>query len=193
MLGYVRDAYERLGGDPKSIRGYRGGYLPTERRAMEKQLRAGNIDCVVSTSALELGVDIGSLDVCVLNGYPGSIAATWQRLGRAGRRNRTSLGVLVALSLVRELGPVVSALLFAGRAGTAYPYVSGRSWPWAEQNRPGPVCQGIVGRGNGRIWLTPANAPAASMTATVPDALSSAPLKMESPISLGLPTPTWSK
>jgi DEAD/DEAH box helicase domain-containing protein len=75
---------------------YRGGYLPTQRRATERKLREGQIDCVISTSALELGVDIGSLDVCVLNGYPGSIAATWQRLGRAGRRSRSALGVLVA-------------------------------------------------------------------------------------------------
>jgi DEAD/DEAH box helicase domain-containing protein len=77
---------------------YRGGYLPSERRSGEQALRAGRVDCVVSTSALELGVDIGALDVAVLNGYPGTIAATWQRLGRAGRRNRPSLGVLVATS-----------------------------------------------------------------------------------------------
>ena len=82
--------------DQPRVFAYRGGYLPTQRRETEKRLRDGSIDCVISTSALELGVDIGSLDVCVLNGYPGSIAATWQRLGRAGRRNRTSLGVLVA-------------------------------------------------------------------------------------------------
>jgi DEAD/DEAH box helicase domain-containing protein len=61
-------------------------------------MRAGRVDLVVSTSALELGVDIGSLDVAILNGYPGTIAATWQRLGRAGRRERPSLGVLVATS-----------------------------------------------------------------------------------------------
>ena len=61
-------------------------------------MRAGRIDGIVSTSALELGVDIGSLDVVVLNGYPGSISATWQRFGRAGRRQQPSLGVLVASS-----------------------------------------------------------------------------------------------
>jgi len=96
LTKYLKDVFDK---DPRRaprVAAYRGGYLPTERRATERLLRAGNIDCVVSTSALELGVDIGSLDVCVLNGYPGSIAATWQRLGRAGRRNRTSLGVLVA-------------------------------------------------------------------------------------------------
>jgi DEAD/DEAH box helicase domain-containing protein len=99
LTKYMKDAFDRDPRTPARVAAYRGGYLPTERRAMEKNLRAGNIDCVVSTSALELGVDIGSLDVCVLNGYPGTIAGTWQRLGRAGRRQRTALGVLVASSL----------------------------------------------------------------------------------------------
>ena len=95
---YLKDVFDS---DPRKgtrVAAYRGGYLPGERRDTEKALRAGNVDCVVATSALELGVDIGSLDVCVLDGYPGTIAATWQRLGRAGRRNRTALGVLVASS-----------------------------------------------------------------------------------------------
>lgn len=74
------------------VRAYRGGYLPKERRAAEREMRAGTIDGIVSTSALELGVDIGSLDVVVLNGYPGSVAATWQRFGRAGRRQQSALG-----------------------------------------------------------------------------------------------------
>jgi DEAD/DEAH box helicase domain-containing protein len=98
LTKYLKDVFDS---DPRKaprVAAYRGGYLPTERRATEKRLRHGSIDCVVATSALELGVDIGSLDVCVLNGYPGTIAATWQRLGRAGRRNRPSLGVLVASS-----------------------------------------------------------------------------------------------
>jgi len=99
LTKYMKDAFDKDPRHPARVAAYRGGYLPTERRAMEKKLRAGNIDCVVSTSALELGVDIGALDVCVLNGYPGTIAGTWQRLGRAGRRQRTALGVLVASSL----------------------------------------------------------------------------------------------
>jgi DEAD/DEAH box helicase domain-containing protein len=99
LTKYLKDAFDRDPRHPARVAAYRGGYLPSERRAMEKQLRAGAIDCVVSTSALELGVDIGALDVCVLNGYPGTIAGTWQRLGRAGRRQRTALGVLVASSL----------------------------------------------------------------------------------------------
>ena len=99
LTKYLKDAFDK---DPRKaprVAAYRGGYLPTERRAIERRLREGKIDCVVTTSALELGVDIGALDLCVLNGYPGTIAATWQRLGRAGRRQRPALGVLVASSL----------------------------------------------------------------------------------------------
>ncbi len=99
LTKYMKDTFDSDPRTPARVAAYRGGYLPTERRAMEKKLRDGTIDCVVSTSALELGVDIGSLDVCVLNGYPGTIAGTWQRLGRAGRRQRTAVGVLVASSL----------------------------------------------------------------------------------------------
>ncbi len=99
LTKYMKDAFDRDPRNPARVAAYRGGYLPSERRAMEKKLRAGELDCVVSTSALELGVDIGALDVCVLNGYPGTVAGTWQRLGRAGRRQRTALGVLVASSL----------------------------------------------------------------------------------------------
>ena len=98
LTKYLKDVFDH---DPRRsarVAAYRGGYLPGERRATEKRLRAGGVDCVVATSALELGVDIGSLDVCLLNGYPGTIAGTWQRLGRAGRRNRPALGVLVASS-----------------------------------------------------------------------------------------------
>ena len=98
LTKYLKDVFDHDPRKPPRVAAYRGGYLPTERRATEGRLRAGTLDCVVTTTALELGVDIGSLDVCILNGYPGTIAGTWQRLGRAGRRNRTSLGVLVATS-----------------------------------------------------------------------------------------------
>ena len=95
---YLKEIFDT---DPRGharIRAYRGGYLPNERRETEAAMRAGQVDGIVSTSALELGVDIGALDVVVLNGYPGSIAATWQRFGRAGRRQQVSVGVLVASS-----------------------------------------------------------------------------------------------
>ncbi|MBP1475430.1 DEAD/DEAH box helicase [Frateuria sp. MAH-13] len=98
LTKYLKDVFDHDPRKPPRIRAYRGGYLPTERRAAEREMRAGSIDGIVSTSALELGVDIGSLDVVVLNGYPGSMAATWQRFGRAGRRQQPALGVLVASS-----------------------------------------------------------------------------------------------
>src|SRR5713226_7553777 len=98
LLTYLQQANPQLPGQPETIRGYRGGYLPNERREIERGLRNGNIRGVVSTSALELGIDVGSLDTVVMAGYPGTIAATWQRAGRAGRRSGSSCAVLVASS-----------------------------------------------------------------------------------------------
>ncbi len=96
LLGYVRDAFERIGGDPNAIRGYRGGYLPLERREIEHGLRDGIVQGVVATNALELGVDIGQLGAAVIAGYPGTIASLWQQAGRAGRRSEVSAAILVA-------------------------------------------------------------------------------------------------
>jgi DEAD/DEAH box helicase domain-containing protein len=96
LLGYVRDAYERAEGDPAAIRGYRGGYLPLERREIEQGLRSGEVHGVVATNALELGVDVGRLGAAVIAGYPGTIASLWQQAGRAGRRAEISTAVLVA-------------------------------------------------------------------------------------------------
>jgi DEAD/DEAH box helicase domain-containing protein len=98
LVTYLKQEIEKSIKDEGLIRGYRGGYLPLKRREIEKGLRDGKIKGVVSTNALELGIDIGSLDVAVLAGYPGTIASTWQRAGRAGRKTGKSAAVLVASS-----------------------------------------------------------------------------------------------
>ena len=98
ILTYLQQANPHPPGRPEAIRGYRGGYLPNERREIERGLREGMIRGVVTTSAMELGIDVGSLDAVVMAGYPGGIAATWQRAGRAGRRAGSSCAVLVASS-----------------------------------------------------------------------------------------------
>ena len=110
----------------QGARGYRAGYLPDRRREVERSLRAGEAPCVVATSALELGIDVGGLDAVVIAGWPGSRAATWQRAGRAGRRGAPSAVVLVASSLHLDRfkpGPVtvvwfaffaLEALIFGG-------------------------------------------------------------------------------
>ena len=96
LLGYLR---ERVGhGKRDAVRGYRSGYLPLQRREIERGLRDGAVRAVVATNALELGIDIGALDACVVTGYPGTIASTWQQMGRAGRRSESSVAILVANS-----------------------------------------------------------------------------------------------
>ena len=98
LTTYLKDDFDGPPGTPDQIRGYRGGYLPQRRREIEKGLREGSVRAVISTNALELGIDIGALDVCVMAGYPGTIASTWQRAGRAGRRSSRSAAVLVGSS-----------------------------------------------------------------------------------------------
>lgn len=97
LVRYLRDDVDEPE-DEAQIRGYRGGYLPDRRREVEKLLRDGKTSCVVATSALELGIDIGGLDAVVMAGWPGSRAAAWQRAGRAGRRGQPSTVVLVTSS-----------------------------------------------------------------------------------------------
>lgn len=98
LVRYLKDMVRDPLGNAGKVRGYRGGYLPTQRREIERELRAGQITTVVSTNALELGIDIGQLDACVICGYPGTIASTWQQAGRAGRRGSVSILILVASS-----------------------------------------------------------------------------------------------
>ena len=98
LVTYLKDIYHGSREGDKRVRGYRGGYLPNLRREIEKGLREGSITGVVSTNALELGIDIGALDACIICGYPGTIASTWQQAGRAGRRSGVSAAFLVANS-----------------------------------------------------------------------------------------------
>ncbi|HET6819466.1 MAG TPA: DEAD/DEAH box helicase, partial [Candidatus Limnocylindria bacterium] len=98
LTSYLRETFEPPPGHPHTIRGYRGGYLPNERHEIEAGLRDGRVRGVVATNALELGIDIGSLDASLSIGYPGTIASTWQQMGRAGRRAGTSLSALVCSS-----------------------------------------------------------------------------------------------
>lgn len=98
LVTYLKEDFARRPVGPEVVRGYRGGYLPLERREIERDLREGRLLGVIATNALELGIDIGSLDVAVMAGYPGTIASTWQRAGRAGRREGSSASLLVASS-----------------------------------------------------------------------------------------------
>ena len=115
LTKYLKDAAEKLPALRGRVSGYRGGYLPRERREIEKQIRSGEVRGVIATNALELGVDIGSLDAIVMAGYPGTIASTWQRAGRAGRRGRLSMAVLVASSAPLDQYIVEHPEYFFGR------------------------------------------------------------------------------
>ncbi len=98
LVTYLKDIYHGSREGDRRVRGYRGGYLPNLRREIEKGLREGSITGVVSTNALELGIDIGALEACIICGYPGAIASTWQQAGRSGRRSGVSAAILVASS-----------------------------------------------------------------------------------------------
>ncbi len=116
LLTYLERAGRRVGTRGQEVRGYRGGYLPSERRGIERGLRDGSVRAVVSTNALELGIDIGALDVCVMCGYAGTVASTWQQAGRAGRRQNLSCAVLVASSSPADQYVVNNPDFFFGRS-----------------------------------------------------------------------------
>jgi DEAD/DEAH box helicase domain-containing protein len=116
LITYLKDACARRPMGQDAVRGYRGGYLPRERREIERKLREADVRCVVATNALELGIDIGSLDAVVMAGYPGTIASTWQRAGRSGRRQSTSAAVLVASSAPLDQYVIEHPDYFFGRS-----------------------------------------------------------------------------
>jgi DEAD/DEAH box helicase domain-containing protein len=94
---------------------YRAGYLPEERRELEARLFRGDLSAILTTSALELGIDVGSLDACILVGYPGSLTSSWQRIGRVGRQKRDGLVVLVAMPDALDQYVVQHPDMFFGR------------------------------------------------------------------------------
>ncbi len=116
LTKYLKDRFEKGLEDKGKVRGYRGGYLPEVRREIEKGLREKRVKAVVSTNALELGIDIGDLDVCIIAGYPGTIASTYQQAGRVGRRTEKSLAVLVARSQPLDQFIVENPNYFFGRS-----------------------------------------------------------------------------
>jgi DEAD/DEAH box helicase domain-containing protein len=115
MLGYLRDEVSAGGGETDAVQGYRGGYLPHERRTIERGLREGQVRGVVATNALELGIDIGQLSACVMTGYPGTVASAWQQAGRAGRRAGLSAAVLVASAMPLDQYLVTHPRYFFGQ------------------------------------------------------------------------------
>lgn len=118
IASYIKKAVKNMYTDNERLRieSYRGGYLPNERREIEKGLRDGRIHGVVSTNALELGIDIGALDAAVLAGMPASIASIWQQAGRAGRRNNVSIAVLIASAAPTDQFLVQHPDYFFGRS-----------------------------------------------------------------------------
>jgi len=116
LTTYLKDRFEKKLEDKGKIRGYRGGYLPDVRREIEKGLREKEVKVVISTNALELGIDIGDLEACFIAGYPGTIASTYQQAGRVGRRSEKSLVVLVARSQPLDQFIIENPDYFFGRS-----------------------------------------------------------------------------
>ncbi len=121
---------------------YRAGYLPEERREIEARLFRGDLLAVLATSALELGIDVGELDVCVLVGYPGSLISSWQRIGRVGRKDREALVVLIAMPDALDQYVIAHPEVFFGRTFEKAvldpwnPHVAGQHWVCAAAEEP---------------------------------------------------------
>lgn len=116
LLNYLKKTMRKLHKNPERVAGYRGGYLPNERRVIEQGIKSGAIVGVVSTNALELGIDIGQLKAAVIAGYPGSVASTWQQAGRAGRKGEASAVVMVASSSPLDQFFITHPQYFFGKA-----------------------------------------------------------------------------
>lgn len=116
LISYLREEMKTPPGKEETVRGYRGGYLPDLRREIERGLREGRVRGVVSTNALELGIDIGNLDACIMTGYPGTISSTYQQAGRAGRRAGKSVAILIARSLPLDQFIVTNSDYFFGQS-----------------------------------------------------------------------------
>lgn len=116
LVTYLKDIFHGKVGLENKVRGYRGGYLPNLRREIERGLRNGSITGVVSTNALELGIDIGNLEACIICGYPGTIASTWQQAGRAGRRSGISAAFLIASSSPLDQYIITNPDYFLGKS-----------------------------------------------------------------------------
>ncbi len=157
LTTYLKRAMSRLKKDPNRIAGYRGGYLPLERREIEEGTRTGKYLGIVSTNALELGIDIGRLQAAVLAGYPGTISSTWQQGGRAGRRQETSVVVLVASSAPLDQFIINHPRYFFGttmESGLINPdnlpilasHVKCGAFelPFDDEEQFGPDCQGLL-------------------------------------------------
>src|SRR5262245_51326179 len=131
---YARERLDRIApGRGESIRPYRGGYLPEERRAIERALFSGELSGVVSTNALELGVDIGGLDAVVMIGAPPTLASAWQQAGRAGRKGAPALAVLVAYNETVDQYLMRNPAYFFGRSPEAACIDPGNPYILAQQ------------------------------------------------------------
>ncbi len=194
LLTYLREALRERGEAADALRGYRGGYLPAQRRQIEAGVRSGAVRAVVATNALELGIDIGQLDAALITGYPGSIASAWQQAGRAGRRQETSLALLIAGNGALDQYIIEHPDYFFGRspehaliqpdnlviltnhlrcAAFELPFAAGESFghvPFTADLLDLLAAQGEVQQASGRWYWTDSAYPAAAISLRAADA-----------------------